>query len=201
MGQRGSDGCLSGDQIATVLIEALKIAGSVLVCMLLCASVACHSSVSGEKVLFDFESDADLDRFHWKCHTLFSLSEEHATRGRSSLKLELFPSDFPGLAPMFEQNDWRGFGQLAFDVFNNEAESIQVTVRIDDKLTFPGYEDRYNHEYTLKPGLSTVVVPVDGLVTSGTGRRLDLKMITRLLVFVERPEKRIVLYLDYFRLS
>ena len=51
-----------------------------------------------EKILFDFESDSELDRFHWQCHTLFSLSDEHATHGKKSLKLELFPSDYPGLS-------------------------------------------------------------------------------------------------------
>jgi hypothetical protein len=164
-------------------------------------SFACHSSVHGEKVLFDFESDAELDRFHWKCHTLFSLSGEHVTRGGNSLRLELFPSDFPGLSPMLEENDWRGFKQLAFDVFNSEAEEIQISVRIDDKVIFPGYEDRYNGQYALRPGANTVAVPLDELVTSGTGRKLNLKTIHRFLVFVERPEKRIVLYLDYLRLS
>lgn len=182
-------------------IDPFKVAGVILVCVLILTLLNCRSSVPQDRVLFDFESDEELDRFHWKCHTLFSLSEEHATRGRSSLKLELFPSDFPGLSPMLEDNDWRGFKQLAFDIFNTEAQAIRITVRIDDTAGFPNYEDRYNREFSLKPGRNTVVIPFETLVTSGTQRRLDLKRIYRLLVFMGYPEKKTVLYMDHFRLS
>ncbi len=181
--------------------DPFRVAGLVFICVLISILLSCRSSVPQDRVLFDFESDGELDRFHWKCHTLFSLSEEHATRGTSSLKLELFPSDFPGLSPMLEDNDWRGFKQLAFDVFNTEEEAIQITVRMDDTAGFPNYEDRYNKIFNLKPGQNTVVIPFETLVTSGTQRRLDLKRIYRLLVFMGYPKKRIVLYMDHFRLS
>ncbi len=154
-----------------------------------------------ERILFDFESDSELDCFHWKCHTLFSLSDEHATHGKQSLKLELFPSDYPGLAPMLASNDWRGHKAFSFDVYNTHNIAIPLTVRIDDSKDYPDYPDRYNQTYILKPGANTIAIPLDKLITSETTRKLNLKTVYRIVIFVAKPIERIVLYFDNIKLS
>ena len=93
-----------------------------------------------ERILFDFETDEELDRFHWKCHTLFALSGEHATHGSKSLKLELYPSEYPGLAPMIENTNWSRYRAFQFDIYNPQNADIPLSVRIDDRedyLTMP----------------------------------------------------------------
>ena len=152
-------------------------------------------------MLFDFESDAELDRFHWRCHTLFSLSNEHATNGKKSLRLELYPSDYPGLVPMIEKRDWGGYKALCFDIFNPEEKELRLSVRIDDRKDYPNYNDRYNKGFILKPGLNRMRIPLDTLVASGTGRKLNLRNICRLLIFMIRPQRRVVLFVDYLRLE
>jgi hypothetical protein len=154
-----------------------------------------------ERILFDFESVSELDRFHWKCHTLFSLSDDHATHGKKSLKLELFPSDYPGLAPMLASNDWRGYKAFSFNVYNTHRLAIPLTVRIDDSKDYPDYPDRYNQTYILKPGANTITIPLDSLITSGTNRKLNLKMVYRVVIFVTKPIERIELYFDNIKLS
>ena len=154
-----------------------------------------------EKILFDFESDSELDHFHWQCHTLFSLSDEHAVHGKKSLKLELFPSDYPGLVPMLASNNWRGYKTFSFDVYNTQSKIIPLTVRIDDSKDYPDYPDRYNNTFYLQPGANTVSIPMDMLFTSDRKRKLDLKMIYSLVIFVAQPSKRIVLYFDNIRLT
>ena len=153
-----------------------------------------------ERILFDFESDAELDRFHWRCHTLFSLSHQHITHGKRSLRLELYPSDYPGLTPMIEKRDWRGYKALHFDIYNPKNETLTITVRIDDRRDYPNYADRYNKSFILKPGMNRVIIPLDTLATSGNGRKLNLKEIYRVLIFMTRPKRRVVLYMDYIRL-
>lgn len=162
--------------------------------------VDCGGGVSGERVLFNFESNVELDRFHWRCHTLFSLSSDFPTHGSRSLRLELYPSDYPGLAPMLEENDWRDYRILSFDVHNPNKREVRITVRIDDRKDYPNYKDRYNKSFILKPGLNRMKIPLDTLVTSGTDRKLNLKRISRVLIFMTRPERRVVLYVDYIRL-
>ncbi len=164
------------------------------------ALAACAGNVPGERVLFDFESDSELDRLHWKCHTLLALSDEHTTHGARSLRLELYPSPYPGLAPTLQKNDWRRFKALCFDIYNPENVTLGVTVRIDDRKDYPDYGNRYNKGFVIQPGMNRIRIPFDSFITSDTGRTLDLKKIYRLLIFMVRPEKRVVLYVDYLRL-
>lgn len=178
----------------------LRIIRFVLIIGCFSALAGCADSVSGERVLFDFESDSELDRFHWKCHTLFSLSDEHITHGARSLRLELYPSPYPGLAPMLEENDWQRYKTLCFDIYNPEKAALRITVRIDDRKDYPDYGNRYNKGFVIQPGLNRIHIPFDSLITSRTGRTLDLKKIYRLLIFMVRPEKKVVLYVDYLRL-
>jgi len=177
-----------------VLLRYTLIVGHLLILM------GCVQGPSGERVLFDFESDAELDRFHWRCHTLFSLSREHISHGEQSLRLELYPSDYPGLTPMIEQRDWSRYKALYFDIHNPAEKARSLSVRIDDRKDYPNHEDRYNKVFTLKPGMNRISIPLDSLVTSGTGRNLDLRRIHRVFIFMAHLEKRVVLYVDYIRL-
>jgi len=165
-----------------------------------CILLACSKPAPDELILFDFENDAELDRLHWKCFTLFSLSEKHATCGGKSLKLELYFSSWPGWTPKLNVKDWRGYDAVGFDVYNPEGEEIRITVRIDDREDTPDYNDRYNQGFVLKPGMNRIKIPFKTLLTSGTKRHLDLKRIYRLLIFMSHPKKKHVLYLDYIRL-
>jgi hypothetical protein len=162
--------------------------------------ISCSGPVPAELVLFDFESDAELDGFHWKCHTLFRLSDEHVSHGTRSLRLELYPSKYPGLAPMLEKDDWKGYSALCFDIYNPAKKEHRISMRIDDREDFPDYENRYNKSFILKPGLNRMSFPLDSLVTTGGNRSLDLKNIYRVLIFMVNPSEKVVLYLDHMRL-
>jgi len=180
--------------------QRLKKSRIVLFAACLLTIVSCSDRVPDELILFDFENDAELDRLHWKCFTLFSLSEKHATCGRKSLKLELYPSSWPGWSPKLSVQDWRGYDAVGFDLYNPEGKEIRITLRIDDRQDTPDYDDRYNQGFVLKPGMNRIKVPFKKLLTSGTKRHLDLKRIYRLLIFMSHPKKKHVLYLDYIRL-
>jgi hypothetical protein len=168
--------------------------------MLVIVSVSCRSE-KGERILFDFESDSELDQFYWKCHTLSSLSEEHASHGKQSLKMELLPDEYPGIFPMISNPDWRGFSSLCFDVFNAQKTNVPLTVRIDDRKDYPGYGDRYNTTFLLAPGQNAISISLKDLRTSQTGRPLNLKEVYRVIIFVTKPQYKIILYVDYIRLQ
>ncbi len=161
---------------------------------------ACGKMPDKELILLDFESEAVFDEVHWKCHTLFSLSDQHAVHGEKSLRLEMFPSSYPGLSPALKHNDWRGYQALCFEVYNPSPDTLKLILRIDDKKEALEHSDRYNKTFLIKPGANTLKIPFDSLTTSGTDRPLVLKHIYRFLVFMSHPDKNHVLYLDYFRL-
>ncbi len=168
---------------------------AVVLAALLCVS-ACHKAPDEEKVLFDFESDSELNQLHWSCHTLFTLSNDHATRGAKSLKMELFPSAYPGLSIELPAGDWRRYGDMSFDAFNPMNAPVQIEVRIDDRKDFPEYKDRYNNSFVLKTGSNRIVIPLATLVSSGTNRPLNLGRISRLFIFMNHPAQKIILYVD-----
>ncbi|MCD4722573.1 MAG: hypothetical protein K8S13_22355 [Desulfobacula sp.] len=162
--------------------------------------VACEKTKHKELVLYDFESEFVFDQFHWKCRTLFSLSDKYAVHGEKSLKLELFPSSYPGLSPSLKHHDWREYQTLCFEVYNPAPDMVKLVLRIDDKKKALEYSDRYNKSFMIIPGANTLNIPLDSLKTSKINRPLELKNIYRFLIFMSHPDKRHVLYLDYFRL-
>jgi hypothetical protein len=185
----------------TILIKLGRLIKTVgFVSLLVGGFGGCQKEIPQGKVLFDFESGGDLDRIHWKCHTLFSLSKEHATHGSKSLRMELYPSAYPGVTPILKDNDWSRFRALAFDVYNPEENEIKLRVRIDDKKEYPEYEDRYNRSFVLRKGGNRIEIPIESLVTSGTKRRLDARTIYKVIIFLVNPPGKRVLYLDYIRL-
>jgi len=162
--------------------------------------MACGKINNKEFVLFDFESESVFDEFNWKCRTLFSLSDLYAVQGNKSLKLELFPSSYPGLSPALKHHDWRGYDVFCFEVYNPLNEPVSLVLRIDDKKDAFDFNDRYNKRFVLVPGANQVKIPLDSLKTSGTARFLELKNIYRFLIFMPHPDKKYVMYIDYFRL-
>ena len=163
--------------------------------------ISCNDiSTSDEKILFDFESDHELDEVHWKCHSLMAISNQHATHGKRSLKLELHPSQYPGFNPFTKISDWRPFKSLCFDVYNPGDKDQNLTVRIDDRKDNTEYADRYNKRYILKQGMNHIEIKMDSLVTTGTNRKMDTSKIYKFLFFMYKPTEKVVLYVDYIRL-
>jgi len=173
----------------------------ILIIASVCSVTSCFNEAPSELVLLDFESDTGLDQLHWKCHTLFSLSGEHVTHGVNSLRLEVYPSAYPGLAPILVTHDWRRYQTFSFDIYNPGDEKTSIAVRIDDKKDYPDYEDRYNKSFILEPGANHLTIPLNTLITSATRRPLDLATISRFLIFMVSPQKKYVLYIDYIRLQ
>ncbi|NOY53062.1 MAG: hypothetical protein GXP58_05500 [Deltaproteobacteria bacterium] len=165
----------------------------VLLLMLLLFCAACRSEKPGMQ--YDFESRDDLDSLQWKCGTIFSLSGEHATSGRHSLKMELYPSDYPGLTLSGFNPDWSGASILHIDLFNPGRDPLRITIRIDDRAN-PPYIDRFNHSFHIAPGMNHLAVPLQTLVTSGRKRHLETAHITKLVIFISHPERKQTLYID-----
>jgi len=186
-------------------MEIIKASVMVVIRILLIVSIVllagCRADVSGERILFDFESDEELDQLNWSCHTLYSLSSEHATHGSQSIKMELFPSDYPGLTPKLTVKDWHKYRGLYFDVYNPSTKPVPIGVRIDDRKDYPEYEDRYNKSFILKPGMNHISISFETMVTSGPRRVLNTSSMERLIIFMSHPETRTILYIDAIKLS
>lgn len=169
--------------------------------MILICVIACAKPLPHIFILADFESESELDRFHWECHTLFSLSHEHATHGQYALHLSLFPSEYPGMNPLVALKDWSPYRTLCLDLYNPQSTPLEMTIRIDDRHDNPDYPDRYNHSFLLSPGENHLSIPLEKLSTSDKNRNLNLATIHALVFFLAHPKERCDLFVDYIRLE
>ncbi len=149
---------------------------------------------------YDFETEANLDTLYWECKTIFALSDKHVTSGQKCLKLELYPSLYPGIKLNNFDPDWSEHDVLRFDVHNQENILLKLTIRIDDTDN-PSYNDRYNNTFTLNPGMNHISIPLNSLVTSGANNKLNLLRIERVILFLVQPKEKRTLYLDNLRLE
>jgi hypothetical protein len=152
-------------------------------------------------VLFDFESEADLQRLNWECHKWCELSEENATSGLHSLRFSLPPGPYPGINFKEVREDWSSFKLLKMDITNPSMEDMKFHVRIDDRESGWEYANRFDIDFILKSGLNNISIATDSIRTNLHARPLDLENIKRMMVFIPYNEKRRDLYIDNIRLE
>ncbi len=162
----------------------------------------CRQHPVKELKLFDFEFKEDLDRLNWNCHVIYGLDRRFVSQGKKSLKLEMYPpGSYPGMSTNSFEHDWSDYGKMCVDIFNPGKGQLSLTLRIDDKEDYPPYEDRVNKSFLVKSGWNEICVELNGLLTSGTKRHLNLANITRLYLFTGHPQRPLILYLDNIRLT
>lgn len=168
------------------------------ICLFLvcCAEKPCATH---DLMINDFETDGDLDRLNWKCHTLFSLSDKGVSHGRSSLKMTMTPSPYPGVSFIEIPKNWRCFSGLAVSFFNPGVNDVRLALRIDDREDAPEYEDRVNLGFNVGPGANRIRIPFESFVCP-SGRVLDLSHVFSVTFFCVKPESEVVLYVDDVRL-
>lgn len=149
---------------------------------------------------YDFEAEDTLDTLSWKCKTIFSLSDKHTTSGQKCLKMELYPSPYPGIALNNFEPVWSKHNTLKFDIFNQEEAPLRLTIRVDD-IKNPSYNNRYNHAIVLNPGMNHISIPLNSLVTTGTGRKINLANVQQVILFLVQPGEKRTIFLDDIRLE
>ncbi len=149
---------------------------------------------------YDFETEDVLDTLSWRCKTIYSLSNKYPTSGQKCLKLELYPSPYPGVTLNEFNQVWSKYNTLKFDIYNSEDISLRLAIRIDDTKD-PSYDDRYNHSINLNPGMNHISILFSSLITTGTGRNINLSNIQKVILFLIQPREKRTLFLDDIRLE
>jgi hypothetical protein len=168
---------------------------------MLILTLACRERNMQDMILFDFENESELDRIQWRCHTLSELTDKHVSHGTRSLKVEMYPSEYPGVTLKLDAHDWKGYNILQFYVFNPQSKDVGLSLRIDDKKDNPPDGDSYNNKYSLSSGVTMIRIPLEGLRTNRSERMIDLKNIHRIILYTVNPATKITLYYDFIRLT
>lgn len=151
-------------------------------------------------LISSFEDKTELRRWGTKNATL-ALSHRHATSGRRSAEVRLLPGVYPGVNSDYFYGDWRGYQSLAFDVYLPDSNPLSVSMRIDDKHHNQEHSDRYNHTFTLAPGLNPIRVPLADVAAAPATRPMDMSAITVICLFAYRLETPRTIYIDNIRLQ
>ena len=153
------------------------------------------------RTIYDFESRDELSGLYYRCHTWFDIDTRHATSGKRSLRLEMYPPEtYPGLSIKDLKGPWRDVEEIRLDIFNPGQKEISVTFRIDDREDGPPYADRVNKRVSLRPGLNHVVLDLKNLLTSGTRRHLLPERICSFMFFLVSPSRPVTIFVDNIRL-
>jgi hypothetical protein len=160
-----------------------------------------RSTLNNPNVLFDFESESELEKLNWECHKWFEISRENATSGTSSLKMSIPPGRYPGIDFQELRKDWSTGKYLKMDIFNPGEAGLKLHIRIDDSKSGWEYADRFDIKFELRKGMNHISIPADSIRTNIRSKPLNLKEIKRLMVLVPNNSRKRELYIDHIRLE
>jgi hypothetical protein len=108
---------------------------------------------------------------------------------------------YPGAGIVEPYPRWTGYDRLVFDVYSELAAPVALVLRIHDARHDGSYEDRFNRELPIQPGVNRVSIPLAEVRGAPRGRPMDLSRIAGLALFALEPPEGFRLYLDSFRLE
>ncbi|MCD6389270.1 MAG: hypothetical protein J7L69_07645 [Desulfobulbaceae bacterium] len=172
-----------------------------LVILLTVIMPGCRLDSPPQLVLYHFENENELDNISWNCRTFYARDKSFATEGNFSLKVEMYPSSYPGFKSGKMEHNWSQYRCLNMDIHYPGPEPLRLAYRIDDRHDNPDYDDRVNGSFTLLPGANPVTLDLAELRTSGTRRPLILSHIDKFCIFLGHPEQPVTFFLDNIRLE
>lgn len=150
-------------------------------------------------ILAGFESNVEV---HWGKKE-DELSAQYHTQGKYALKIKLSPKPYSGIKFGRLINDWRGFKQLRFDIYNPD-QPFDMWIRVNDaehKQHSWGRADRFNRSFHLNSGWNNLSFSLEDIQHAPASRQMELSQISWVEIFVGKlPESRII-YLDNLRLE
>jgi hypothetical protein len=171
---------------------------------------------TADKVLFDFEDDADVKA--WSALVLpdakekeppprWRRSAEHATRGRHSLEITFAGGRWPTLTTTRVPDDWQAWQTFRADVTVSRPCLVGFTVLQERSSRDPGWDgavSRWTKTEFLTPGTHTVAAALHPNEWSAIRPKLqngrELGKVVRFEVFVYSPADGETIYLDNIRL-
>jgi len=119
-----------------------------------------------------------------------SLSKDYVTEGEYSLKVVYPKRKLPSINTKKLERKWDEYELFSFDVYNPQQEKIDFAIRLDDDQ-----KRRVKINYPLGSGWNHVQVPREDIAGE-----INAHHISRVVLFLKKPDKRVTLYFDNMRL-
>lgn len=172
-------------------------------CLSICflfALQACEQSVTENNyMLFDFETNEELDLFAWKCRSQFSLSENYKKHGQRSLRMEFYPTRRVGFSTRNIEHNWSKVKAFELTVYNPSMRTVSIYLQISDDSSKGNPLRTSRKLFTTLPGENIFRVSISQLFDS-TSRKLNPNYIQGFYIYMTEITSLTTLYFDYFRL-
>lgn len=148
-------------------------------------------------VLSDFETPWEIQR--WTGSAERSIDDTVHLDGTHSMRVALSADRYSGVNLFYFPGNWVGARQFRFSVYNPLAETLPIVCRVNDRehhLSKATYDDRFNRNYRLPQGWSTIEIDIQDIRDAPRLRRMDLAHISQVGIFVARLPRPRVMYID-----
>jgi VanZ family protein len=148
-------------------------------------------------VLSNMSSFTEMSRWQSGINNLAReyMPQEQRYRLRADLKV----AKFAGISLDYIVGDWQNYNKLIFELYNPQQEILTINFRVHDQTHAQGnqdYSDRFNYHTQLKPGGNRFVVSTKEIESAPSKRRLNLKDVANIGIFVTGLTKPATIYLD-----
>lgn len=137
-------------------------------------------------------------------HRASELSPQYHTQGQYSLKVELTTRQYTGAVFNRLINDWSGYKNFSFDIYNPDPQAFTMTVRVNDldhQASGWASEDRFNRSLNLEQGWNHFTFSLDDLKSAPAHRKMNLKQIVWVEFFSGKLPTPRTVYFDNMRLE
>lgn len=139
--------------------------------------------------LVDF--DATFSRTFMRIQNATLLKQHDDASGHTSALITLNDGPWPGVLLHDLHPHWSSYDELVLDLENAESTPLNLSLRVDDDQHRFGeqrYSDRYNLRFELRPGTTTLRIPLTDIENGPADRKMDLDAIDGLVLFAARSE-------------
>jgi hypothetical protein len=116
-------------------------------------------------------------------------------------RVTFMPATFSQFSIFEPVPDWSGYSSLAFEVYSELHDQVTITLRIEDEYHNNEFNDRYNKDLTISPGLNRQTIPLEEVRVAPLSREMDMTKIGPVIIFAGGIDRPLTLYLDNFRLQ
>ncbi len=156
-------------------------------------------------LLADFEEPVELRLWSPRGNLLavpstMAPSNARSSSGESSMQVKTARGQYGGALYTAGRQNWQGFESLVFDLYN-PGEAFSFLLRIDDTGDCTERESRFNRDYRVGTGWSSIRVALSDIREGPERRELNMREITRVIFLARRSSTARVFYLDHVRLE
>lgn len=153
-------------------------------------------------ILSSLETPRELSR--WSSSSPIAVDHQIARQGQASLRVDLKPSKYSGVALRYFPADWHKYKLLHLSILNPSQEPLRVTCRINDKAHIANgqsYHDRFNRDFILAHGWNDIDIPMVDIKQAPKNRLIDLRQIQNIMIFASGLQVSRTIYIDDVRLQ